>query len=94
MSPDWTDPPVPGETAADVKPPAAASPLTLAVTPAGRSGERKPLDRLISEREPDLAELIRERDPFMGVLSDIAVAHIEETLAAERIRRRILEERR
>jgi hypothetical protein len=66
--------------------------MKWAVTPAGRSSERKPLDRLISEREPDVDDLVSERDPFFGVLSDIAAAHIEETLAAHRIRRRILDE--
>lgn len=54
----------------------------------------EPLDRLVSEREPNLDELVRERDPFFGVLSNVGVAHLEETLAAWRIRRRILEESR
>lgn len=56
--------------------------------------KEEPLDRLVSEREPNLDELVRERDPFFGVLSNVGVAHLEETLAAWRIRRRILEESR
>jgi hypothetical protein len=58
-------------------------------TPAGGRVKGSALDRLISEREPGADELVRERDPFFGVLSSIGVGQIEETLAAFRVRKAI-----